>query len=814
MKKITLLIILFLSLTIVTQAQNHYLNISTAGSRLKILNSPAINVTASQSKTITFRIMIPSGVNNNTNFSKILLKNDTQVAGAGQYGISFGSSTTLPHTDIRLLSYSTTPTQYGNTNNNSLVPNLNDGNWHHFALVLNDTDGKSRLYYDGFLLVSSTATAAIDMSSTADLYFGSSSTGGTPVLMSIDDIRFWDTAFTPYQIINDINSSIDATTAPTKNGLLAAYDFESATLSSIPDITAKTTSATLIQAASPTNAILTNSSNVTFTTSTFWNGSSWSNGAPTSSLDAFISGNYNETANITAKSLTVDNNAIVTIPSGTKITSSGILYVGSGSNVTLENNANLIQTTTNYNIGSITIKRNSSPMALYDYTLWSSPVVGQNLFTFSPATVTSPVRFYSYNTANNGYDNTSITSSSSFTRCKGYAVRAPNSYSATTPTIYTGTFTGVPNNGNFTIALDATSPGFNLVGNPYPSPIDASAFVTANSSLIDGTLYFFSHNAKSNGTAYEASSGGTGMQYATWNGTGATAAAAGISGIGQNASLPNGIIQVGQGFIVKATTAGNLSFTNAMRTVTATNANADQFFKMVNTKSATASVTTEKHRLWLDLNNANGDGLSQLLVGYVDGATNEADNLYDGEEFGNPQTSLTSLLNGKNYTIQGRALPFTDTDTVPLAFKAATNGTYTIALNKTDGVFATDQDVLLKDNVTGTVKNLKTGGYTFTATAGTANSRFELAYAKSAVNAIGVNSAITAVKKQGVYQVNTDGAIMKEIAVYDMQGHEVFKQQNINSTTSALSGLPAARGVLILKVTTDANQTQTIKIIN
>jgi hypothetical protein len=550
---------------------------------------------------------------------------------------------------------------------------------------------------------------------------------------------------------------------------------------------------------------------------TTWNGTTWSHSAPTVSTNAIIAANYSEAANITAKSLTTNKlgtvaPSTITIPAGYTVTLSGPLYRLSGT-LSFSPTAKLIQTTDDANTGTAIIKSNSAPMVRLDYTLWSSPVAAQNLFAFSSSTVTTPIaRFYSYNTATNSFDNTGISGTSTFTAGKGYAVRAPNTYTAT-PTVFTGSFNGVPNNGPINIALDATTPGFNLVGNPYPSPINASAFVTTNSSLIDGTLYFFSHNAKSDGTAYEASSGGTGMQYATWNSTGATVAASGISGIGQNTSVPTGIIQTGQGFIVKATTAGNLSFTNAMRVGAATNTTLDPFFKMVSTKSATATIATEKHRLWLDLTNEKGEGLSQLLVGYVDGATNEVDNLYDGEEFGAPQTSLTSQLNGKSYTIQGRAVPFTDTDRVPLAFKAATNGTYTIALSKTDGVFASNQEVFLKDNATGSVTNLKNGGYTFSASAGTAASRFELAYSKVAIEAE-LNTPIIAVKKQGVFQINTNGAILKEIAVFDMQGNQVLQQQDINSTSSSLTGLPAARGLLIVKVTTDNNQTQTIKIIN
>ncbi|MEY2868638.1 MAG: hypothetical protein RIR01_1098, partial [Bacteroidota bacterium] len=60
----------------------------------------------------------------------------------------------------------------------------------------------------------------------------------------------------------------------------------------------------------------------------------------------------------------------------------------------------------------------------------------------------------------------------------------------------------------------------------------------------------------------------------------------------------------------------------------------------------------------------------------------------------------------------------------------------------------------------------------------------------------------------------TDGSIMKEISVYDIQGHLILKQENINSNTTTLSGLPTTKGIFILKVTNQTNQINTIKIIN
>src|SRR5690606_6430972 len=82
-------------------------------------------------------------------------------------------------------------------------------------------------------------------------------------------------------------------------------------------------------------------------------------------------------------------------------------------------------------------------------------------------------------------------------------------------------------------------------------------------------------------------------------------------------NAPNGIISTGQGFIV-ASTGTSASFTNAMRVPDATN-----FFKIDD---------LEKHRIWLDLSNAE-QGFNQILIGYMDGATNGADNQIDGRLF-------------------------------------------------------------------------------------------------------------------------------------------------------------------------------------
>jgi hypothetical protein len=111
---------------------------------------------------------------------------------------------------------------------------------------------------------------------------------------------------------------------------------------------------------------------------TTWSGSSWNNGEPTSSTKAIIAGNYSLPANITACTLTVNNNAVVSIPYGFNVTLNGALTVSSGS-FTLNSNANLIQSTNVANSGNIIVKRETAPLMRLDYVLWSSPV--KNIFS-------------------------------------------------------------------------------------------------------------------------------------------------------------------------------------------------------------------------------------------------------------------------------------------------------------------------------------------------------------------------------------------------------------------------------------------------
>ncbi len=542
---------------------------------------------------------------------------------------------------------------------------------------------------------------------------------------------------------------------------------------------------------------------------TTWNGTSWNNGIPTPLTTAIMTGNYNSTVNLYACSLIVKNNALVVVNPTNNFIITRSVTVEAGASLTFESNANLVQIDNVSNYGNIIVKRNTNAQKRMDYVLWSSPVAGQNLRAFSPLTLVSSSisRFYTYNTLTDQFKYIFTPENYTFTAAKGYLIRMPNTYSDTTPAVFNGKFEGVPNNGNITIettlsgatdggthieynssgvatVLPNISRGYNAIGNPYPSPINADAFMSANN--ISEALYFW---RKTNNT--------TTSSYATYSYLGSTANIGGLSTI-----APNGTIQVGQGFFIKAT-SNSVTFTNAMRKVD----NNNQFLRPI--------IHADKSRIWLNLASETAPA-NQMLIGYMDGATQDIDAAIDGKYINDSPIALNSLINNQEYIIQGRGLPFLDTDVVPLTFKTNIAGRYSISIDHVDGLFQGNQNIFLKDKLTNVVHNLKQGTYTFATVTGTFNNRFELNY--NNMNTSAKEHQITAenmvvYNENGVIKIDGGAVAINNVAVFDIQGRLISEQNGINATSVAISNLKATQQVLIVQITTNDNTTIAKKII-
>lgn len=505
----------------------------------------------------------------------------------------------------------------------------------------------------------------------------------------------------------------------------------------------------------------------------------WSNGVPTSDSKVAIGSAsfYPEiTTTVTANSLDVAASTSLTVKSGGNITLTD--KINNAGTVTVENNANLIQvnTTANTGSGSTVVQRNTSTLMRQDYVLWSSPVVGQELQAFSPQTLSN--RFYEYDAALDVYS--AVSATSNFSTGKGYLIRLPNNH-PTSPTVWNGVFTGGnANNGNVTLS-GLTSGTFNAVGNPYPSAISADDFIFDNS--ISEALYF-----------WRKTNNATTSSYATYTTAGGTSNSGGGSSL-----VPDGVIQVGQGFIAK-TTSTSLAFTNTMRMID----NTEPFFRRNNNRS----------RIWLNLTN-NAGYFGQMLVAYMPNATNGIDSGIDGLYINDYLTALTSIIDNSEFTIQGRALPFDQSDVVQLGFKTNAPGEFTIALDRVDGLFTSGTNpIYLRDLFTNTELDLRLVAYNFVTEEGVYNDRFQLTYTSLLSSQTSESDAANVIlyKQKDQVVINSGNQKISKIEVYDLRGRLLIENTAINASEFRFSPV-AAEQVLVVKITTNSGTLLTKKFI-
>jgi hypothetical protein len=551
----------------------------------------------------------------------------------------------------------------------------------------------------------------------------------------------------------------------------------------------------------------TNNISIIDQSSTTYNGT-WSNGLPDATKNVTFASAFPITADLSACACTVNSGVAMTVPSGRTLNITNALTVLGTGSLTFNDDASLVQdqnTTINSNSGNISFKRDTAPVRRKDYTYWSSPVSNFTLNQLSSGTYFDKYYRWNPNTGwiaiNYGVD--------PMIKGVGYIVRAPESHSLTAATIYNANFIGVPNNGD--VNVTPVGGKWNLIGNPYPSALDAVKFIQANTisgnETIIGAVYFWTHNtppantdpAQVNRYFY------TSDDYAVLNLSGTVVAReAAESEPDKTKNIPTGNIASGQGFFVRALTNNDIKFTNKMRLAGADNS---QFFKTVG--------SVEKDRLWLNFKNTEG-AFKQLLVAYVDGATDSWDNNYDATTYSaSPYVDFYSVNETKKLTIQGRALPFVNADQVPLGYKSTIVGNFTISIDHTEGLF-NEQAIYLEDKTNGTIHDLRTSDYTFTTQVGTFTDRFVLRYTNKTLGTGDFENIedgiLVSVKNKAISIVSSKETI-KEVSIFDITGKTLYNKTKVSNTELQVQNLQSSNQVLLVKVTLDNDFKTTRKII-
>lgn len=277
--------------------------------------------------------------------------------------------------------------------------------------------------------------------------------------------------------------------------------------------------------------------------------------------------------------------------------------------------------------------------------------------------------------------------SETMTRTRGYTVQAPAS---TRPVRFTGTFnTGNQNSGALNRGT-ATDAGWQLLGNPYPSPLDWSTVTAAQRPGMDAAIYVFQSNGQYTGT-YRAYTNGVGE---------------------------SPLVEAGSGYFARVSSAGTTGAVNL------TNANRITTFGPQTPFGRTAADQRPQLQL-----RVQGAGLADATYLYLEnGATTAVDAEYDAVKLANPSgLSLGTLAGTTPLAIQGLA-PLTGTAevVVPLALAIPAAGSFTFEVASLANFGA--EAIYLRDTETGTQQELKAGKqYAFTVTSATAaTGRFAL----------------------------------------------------------------------------------------
>ncbi|WP_207917089.1 T9SS type A sorting domain-containing protein [Flavobacterium hiemivividum] len=314
-------------------------------------------------------------------------------------------------------------------------------------------------------------------------------------------------------------------------------------------------------------------------------------------------------------------------------------------------------------------------------------------------------------------------------------------------------FIGKPNSGDvdLTIGLNQTY----LIGNPYPSALDANQFIRDNlkdcvgcpaaggfngtANTFSGALYFWDHFGLSNNHILAQYEGG----YATYTLLGGSPGVSDspLTATANNAALlaPKRYIPVGQGFFINAAAnpnkagtsaavqGGTIKIRNNQRVYYRETSASSLFLKTAGTKKSAAIKIPEDNRskIRLGFDAPNGKH-RQLLVAADPNTTNQFDIGYDAEIFDAKDNDMYWEIEDSQLVIQG--IPnFDDNQIIPIGINTAKEGLSTIKIDALENI-PDRLEIYLFDNVTGLYHDIKNNNFTISLPVGKYNKRFSLQF--------------------------------------------------------------------------------------
>ena len=372
------------------------------------------------------------------------------------------------------------------------------------------------------------------------------------------------------------------------------------------------------------------------------------------------------------------------------------------------------------------------------------------------------------------------------------------------------TFVGTPNDGTYSKTVGAGTSS--LVGNPYPSVLDTQKFIQDNSTVIDGTLYFWEHTGESTTTDVQVEGHG---KYGYIGGYSQRNEAMGVAansvtdetaGLGDATyTAPPQYIAVGQGFFISAPSnkGGTFSFENSQRVYSANN----HFFKGQNTNTAIPNF-----KLGFDYTNSNNAKIHrQLGINFKAGNTFNYESGFDSQTFDLQETDMfwdfTEIES--NLVIAGVGALDAQLQ-IPIGLKIDTDKPVTIRIDDKENMDG--YNIYLVDLLTGQIFNLATPKE-LNLSKGTYTDRFALIFGGVA---LGVDDE-TILDKLLIYADNSskeiviknnNNRLIEQVELYTILGQKVKSWKNLETNfENRLDVQELSSAVYVVKILTDKGST-------
>ncbi|MDO5971711.1 LamG-like jellyroll fold domain-containing protein [Flavivirga aquimarina] len=518
-------------------------------------------------------------------------------------------------------------------------------------------------------------------------------------------------------------------------------------------------------------------------------------------------------------------------------------YLKLDGDIDLEGDSQLVQTYDSMldATSSGTLEKDQQGTAdTYTYNYWSSPVGLSNNSTNNNS-YKLPNIFTNVTFLTSGYDGTAspvgiadywiwkfsnqlgeyskwqhVRSTGSLLVGEGFTMKGPGTGSISIPQNYV--LKGKPNNGDINLTISTGNEY--LIGNPYPSAIDAVQFILDNGDTINGTgsttgtLYFWEHWGGGSHILNEYQGG-----YATYSLSGGVPAASkgtnhpDVATGGTPTKTPARYIPVAQGFFVAAEAGGTIKFNNGQRVFQTEDGSNSLFVKSSNTKKSKTNSSNESNtgdtrmKLRIGFNSVN-EIHRQLLVTVDENASANYDWGYDSKNIDTQVDDMYWLINNEKFTIQGINV-INEQTVIPIGIHTNKDGFNSITIDALENT-PDNLELYVHDKELDIYKNLKQGNYDTYLTAGEYLNRFEITFSKAqkTLDVNDINDSPIEVyfsnEKNSIIINNPVSKLIKSVEMFNILGQSLFKfQTNSNEKHLEYNASQIKTGNYILRIKTE-----------